>query len=187
MLGPDDTLPCKPGRILVAGTSGSGKSTLARKLSRLLDVPYTEIDALFHGADWTPRAEFLAEVEALAGGESWITEYQYGAARPILLERCDLVVHLLLNRRVVMRRVVARTVRRSLRREVLWNGNVEPPFWTIFGDRDHIIRWAWRTHRLGPGRLAHVAAARPDLPVVVLRSPDEIRRWTATVSETRWW
>ncbi|MEX0426421.1 AAA family ATPase [Nocardioides sp. DS6] len=185
VLGPDDALPYRPRRILVGGTSGSGKSTLAKRLSHLLGVPYTEIDALFHGEDWTPRAEFIADVEALAGRESWITEYQYDAARPILLAHCDLVVYLLLDRHLVMSRVVARTVRRSLRREVLWNGNVEPRLRTILRDRDHIIRWAWRTHGLGPGRVEHLAATRPDLPIVVLRSPAEIRRWISAVSAER--
>jgi len=179
LLGPADALPRRPRRVLVGGTSGSGKSTLARDVSRRLGLPYTEIDALHHGPGWTVRPTFHADVEALAAGRSWVTEYQYAVARPLLLARCDLVVHLLLPRSVVMRRVVRRTVTRSVRREELWNGNVEPPLRTILTDRDHIVRWAWRTHRRGPARVAEIAAQRPDLPVVVLRSPAEVARWVA--------
>ena len=31
-------------------------------------------------------------------------------------------------------RVVRCTIRRSIRREVLWNGNVEPPLWSLLTD-----------------------------------------------------
>ncbi len=176
-LGAGDRLPARPTRILVSGTSGSGKSTLARTIADALALPYTEIDALFHGAGWVERPEFMADVRAMLAGPGWVTEYQYDAARPLLVEHCDLFVQLLFPRWLVMGRVIRRTVRRSLLRERLWNGNVEPPLWTFFTDRDHIVRWAWRTHGRGPERVADVAAARPDLDVVVLRSPREARRW----------
>jgi len=51
-----------------------------------------------------------------------------------------------LPRTKVMRQVVARTIRLRLRRQVLWNGNVEPPLRTIFTNAEHIVRWAWTTH-----------------------------------------
>jgi adenylate kinase family enzyme len=176
-LGPRDALPYRPTRVLVGGTSGSGKSTLAREVSARTGLPYTEIDALHHGPGWTRRTEFLADVEALSGQPRWVTEYQYSQARPVLLARCDLVVYLLLRRALVMGRVVRRTVRRALCREVLWNGNIEPPLRTLLTDRDHIIRWAWRTHRLGPTRVNDVAAGFPHLPIVVLRSASEAKQW----------
>ena len=31
-----------------------------------------------------------------------------------------------------------------LGRQVLWNGNIEPPLWTVFTDPEHIVRWACR-------------------------------------------
>jgi adenylate kinase family enzyme len=164
-------------RVLVGGTSGSGKSTLAREISARTGIPYTEIDALHHGPGWTVRPEFLADVEALSEQPGWITEYQYAPARPVLLARCDLVVYLLLPRALVIRRVVRRTVRRSLRREPLWNANIEPPLRTVLTDRDHIIRWAWRTHGLGPARVHEIGEAFPHLPVVVLRSPRNVEEW----------
>lgn len=177
-LGPRDELPYRPSRVLIGGTSGSGKSTVARRIGLALGLPYTEIDALYHGPGWTVRSTFLAEVAALASQPSWITEHQYAAARPLLLTRCDLIVYLLLPRRVVMSQLVRRTVQRSRRRQVLWNDNVEPPLRTLLTDRDHIIRWAWRTHANGPRRVAEIAAAYPQLPVVVLRSRADVADWT---------
>jgi adenylate kinase family enzyme len=177
-LGSLDALPYRPSRVLVGGTSGSGKSTLAREISTRAGLPYTEIDALHHGPRWSVRPEFIPDVEALSGQPRWVTEYQYAAARPVLLARRDLVVYLLLSRALVMGRVVRRTVRRSLRREVLWNGNIEPPLRTLLTDRDHIIRWAWRTHGRGPERVNEIAAGFPHLPIVVLRSTNEAMEWT---------
>lgn len=177
VLGAHDELPYRPKRVLIGGTSGSGKSTVARHIGSALGLPYTEIDALHHGPGWTVRPTFLADVAALSEQPGWVTEYQYSDARPLLLARCDLVVYLLLRRSVVMSRVVRRTVRRARRREVLWNDNVEPPLRTILTDHDHIIRWAWRTHALGPQRVREISAAHPELPVVVLRSREDLADW----------
>jgi adenylate kinase family enzyme len=176
-LGWDDPLPSRPRRILVTGTSGSGKTTLAAALATRLGIPHTEIDALYHGPGWVPRPEFAADVAALAATEEWITEWQYSPVRPLLLARADLLVWLDLPRWRVMRQHVRRTLRRRLRRVELWNGNVEPPLWTILVDRDHIVRWAWRTHPKTAARVLTVLAS-PEAPTVVrLCSRREVRGW----------
>lgn len=59
MLTADDPLPLSPRRVVVAGVSGSGKTRLAGRVGAALDLPHTEIDALFHGPDWTPRESFV--------------------------------------------------------------------------------------------------------------------------------
>lgn len=161
----------------MAGTSGSGKTTLAARIGAVLDLPFTEMDALFHGPDWTPRPEFLADVEAFVSEGRWATEWQYGAARPLLAARADLLVWLDLPRSTVMRQVTVRTVRRRMRREVLWNGNVEPPLRTVFTERDHIIRWAWRTHADGARKIEKVRERFDELVIVRLRSRAEVEDW----------
>lgn len=163
-----------PRKVLVAGTSGSGKTTLARRVSEVLGIPHVEIDALFHGPDWTPRQEFVADVERFTAEPAWVTEWQYREVRDLLAERADLMLWLDLSRSTVMTQIVKRTWRRRRQRLELWNGNVEPPFRTFVTDRDHIVRWAWRTH---PTTAERVAAVRPDLPVVRLRSHAEADRW----------
>lgn len=178
MLTADDPLASRPQRVLVAGTSGTGKTTLAARLGLLLDLPHTEIDALFHGPGWVPRPEFLADVEALRMGERWVTEWQYRTARPLLADRADLLVWLDLPFRVTLARLVRRTVGRRLRREELWNGNREAALRTVLTDREHVIRWAVDTRHLTAERVAALAATHPDLPVVRLRSQAEVDRWT---------
>lgn len=179
ILGVDDALSLRPHRVLVAGTSGSGKTTVAGRVAAALGVPHIEIDALFHGPDWTPRPSFEADVHRFAAGPEWVTEWQYGSVRDHLADRADLLVWLDLPRSLVMRQVLRRTVLRRLRREVLWNGNVEPPFRTILTDREHIVRWAWTTHHVNAERVTELARRRPELPVVRLRSRAEVARWIA--------
>jgi adenylate kinase family enzyme len=172
-------LPARPRRILVAGTSGAGKTTLARRVAALLDLPHIEIDALFHGPRWTPRDTFQSEVHRFSAGSCWVTEWQYSQVRAILAERADLLVWLDLPRALVMRQVIRRTVRRRLNRQVLWNGNCEPPLWTLLTDREHIIRWAWATHHKTATRVAALLEDHPDLVVVCLTSRSDVERWLA--------
>ena len=163
----------------MAGTSGSGKTTVAGRIAAALGVPHIEIDALFHGPGWVPRPTFEADVHRFAATPAWVTEWQYTAVRDHLADRADLLVWLDLPRSLVMRQVVRRTVARRLRRERLWNGNTEPPFRTILTDREHIVRWAWTTHHGNAERVIQLAARRPELRIVRLRSRAEVNRWVA--------
>jgi adenylate kinase family enzyme len=170
--------------VLVAGTSGSGKTTLAGRLGRILDLPHTEIDSLYHGPNWVPRPSFVADVERFSGAEAWVTEWQYGAVRDLLADRADLLIWLDLPRRTVMRQVIRRTVVRRLRREELWNGNVEPPLLSFFTVQDNIIRWAWTNHHKTAIRIQELVQRRPDLPVVRLRRRADTTGWLETLSST---
>lgn len=179
LLGPADELPHRPRRVLVAGTSGSGKTTLARFVAEALGLSYVEMDSLFHGPQWTRRPEFEDDVRRFAAGPAWATEWQYTPVRPLLLERADTLVWLDHPRHVVMRRLAVRTAVRRFRRQELWNGNVEPPLRTVFTDPEHLLRWAWRSHRRSGERVRGVLAGEhaDRLAVVRLRGQREVDRW----------
>ncbi|MDN4472491.1 AAA family ATPase [Demequina zhanjiangensis] len=175
-----DPLPRRPQRVLIAGVSGTGKTTLAGRLSPIVGLPHTEIDALFHGPEWTRRDEFMDDVRALASADAWITEWQYREARPLLAERADLLIWLDLPfLTVTLPRVIRRTVRRRLRREELWSGNIERPFPTILTDREHIVRWAWSRRGYYRTLIPTLPPEHPDLAIVRLRSQREVERWVA--------
>lgn len=170
-------------RIIVVGTSGAGKTTLAGRIAARLGIEHVEIDALFHGPGWTPRPEFLDDVQAFVARDAWVTEWQYDAARPLLTERATLAVWLDYPLGLRMGRVVRRTVGRRIRRTRLWNGNVEASLWSAVFSSEGIIRWAWQTrHKYDdlPGQLA--AGGRPDLEVVRLRSQREADRWVSALA-----
>jgi adenylate kinase family enzyme len=168
-------------RVSVVGTSGSGKSTLSRELARILDCPWLELDSVYHQANWTPleTGEFLRRVTAVAGQESWVIDGGYSAIRPVVLGRADTVVWLDLPKRVVMRRIIWRSVWRAARGAELWNGNREN--WRNLLSRDpekSIIAWAWHTYG---SRREHYAAEAADpanghLRFVRLTSPAAVRR-----------
>ncbi|WP_245565455.1 AAA family ATPase [Nocardioides insulae] len=174
-------------RILVAGVSGCGKSTLARRIASRQGLPYVELDALFHGPDWTKRPSFEADVASFSATEDWVTEWQYDTARPVLLARATTLVWLDLPTARTMWQVTRRTVERRLRRTELWNGNREGPLRTILTDDEHIIRWAWRTRHKYRDVPAQLAATAPHVELVHLRSHAAAQAWLdhATGSQAR--
>ncbi|MCU7725464.1 AAA family ATPase [Actinoplanes sp. KI2] len=177
LLGAADPLPIVPRRVLVAGPSGSGKTTLAARIADALGAPHVEIDGLFHGPGWTRRPTFEDDVHRFSAAPAWVTEWQYTSVRAHLADQADLLVWLDPPTATVMRQVVRRTVVRRLRRRQLWNGNVEPPLWTVLTDRDHIVRWAWRTRAKTATRVEELRQRRPELPIVRLRGHAAADRW----------
>ena len=174
----DDPLPCRPRRILVAGVSGVGKTTLAKSIADVAGIPHTEIDALFHGPDWTPRQSFLDDVRRLVAEDARVTEWQYHSARPLLAARADVLVWLDLPFWTrTFPRVVRRTVRRRIGREEIWNGNVEPPFRRILTDPEYIVRWAVATRSKYRVSVPRLDADFPDLSVVRLASQNQVDDW----------
>lgn len=139
-----------PRRISVVGVSGSGKTTLARELANDLGLDHLELDAVYHQADWTPLPDpiFRERVAAfVAQRDAWIACGNYSVVQPLLWEHATDVVVLDPPRHTVMGRLVPRTLRRTLTRQVLWNGNRER--WTNLTSLDpeqSILAWAWTQH-----------------------------------------
>ncbi|TDD18814.1 adenylate kinase [Nonomuraea diastatica] len=173
----------------MVGNSGSGKSTLAAELSGLLRVPWLELDSIFHMAGWTrrPAEEFRADVDrftAAAGG--WVVDGNYSAVRDLVWSRADTVVWFDLPRRTMMRRLLARTLRRMATGAELWNGNKES-FRLLLDKDESIFRQAWtahaRLHRLFRGAAADPANAH--LTFVRIASPDDAGRLSRAPAEDR--
>ncbi|MFG7942235.1 P-loop NTPase family protein [Streptomyces cacaoi] len=133
-------------RILVVGVTGAGKSTLARAVSGRLALPYHELDALyFNGPGWAVNGELAEDVARLAAGPRWIVDsLGYPEVRDLLWDRADTVLWLDYPRRVTMPRVLRRSVRRTVTREVLFGGNRET--WKAWLSREHPAWWSWSQH-----------------------------------------
>ncbi len=171
-------------RVSVVGNSGSGKTRFARRLAEVLAARYVELDAIHHLANWQPiePQRFLEEVGAIAATESWVIDGNYRAVvsdGPVW-QRADTVVWLDLPRRVVMRQVGARTVRRVITRETLWNGNREPISNVLsWAPERSIIRWSWTQHDKYRNRYGR-AMTSPELAhvrFVRLCSHDQADAW----------
>jgi adenylate kinase family enzyme len=172
-------------RIAVVGNSGSGKSTLAKALATRLDIDHTEIDAIYHQADWQPLAEpeFVARIDSATAGERWVVDGNYSAVRGLIWARADTIVWLDLSRPAVMRQIVWRTLRRVGQRQELWNGNRER--WRNFFSLDpkvSVIAWSWHRHSTYRDRYgaAMTDPANAHLTFVRLRSRADVRALLAS-------
>jgi adenylate kinase family enzyme len=166
----------------VAGSTGAGKTTMADALARRLGLPHTEIDALWHGAGWTPRPEFAADVAAMLATGRWVTEYQYRTVKAGLLAAAQAVVWLDHPFPLVAVRLLRRTVTRAVTRQPLYNGNVEQPrMWVRASHplRTVLSRTFWANRRRTEAELAE--AARRGVVVVRLRGARQARRWLTEV------
>jgi adenylate kinase family enzyme len=165
-------------RVLVVGTSGAGKTALAARLARRLGGAHIELDEFKHGPDWTERSaeEMRARTAAAVDGvDVWVADGNYIEVRDVLWPRATTLVWLDYSRSRVMSRVVRRSIARAVTRRELWNGNRSD--WRRWGDPDHPIRWAWRTHAAKREEYEHISAL-PEwshLEVVRLRRPREVK------------
>lgn len=168
-------------RISVAGISGSSKTATSRALAERLGVPHVELDALFHGPNWTEPSDddfkrrILDAVDSLDG---WVIDGNYhGRIGGLVLERADTLVWLDFPLGVCLRRLVRRTFRRIRAREDLWGSGNRERIWTAFFMRNSLVHWTvksyFRHRREWPERFARY----PHLEVVRLRSPREVERW----------
>ena len=173
----------------MVGNSGSGKSTLGRRLAERLQVPYVELDAIFHQPGWVEleRDEFRARVAEVVAGPGWVVDGNYSAVRDLIWAAADSVVWVDPPRRTVMRRVVARTLARTVTRQELWNGNREP--WTNLMSLDpqrSIVAWAWTRHAVYRDRYrrAQEDPAWSELEIIRVRRPREARLLLAAARPT---
>lgn len=128
-------------RVVVVGTSCSGKTTFARRLARILDTPYLELDTLYWGPKWVPRPEFQQEALAATQQPRWVIDGNYSGVRDIIWRRCTAIVWLDYSFARVFSRALRRTLRRVVMGERLYGGNretiggalfdVEAPLWLV--------------------------------------------------------
>jgi adenylate kinase family enzyme len=187
-------MPSAGHRIRVVGISGAGKSRLARQIAEITGLPRLELDAVFWDAGWSFRdlddARALVARFAAEHPGGWVIEGNWSSRLDGLLDPgtdggADTVVWLDHPRPLVMRRVIARTLRRGIRREELWHGNRErPSTWFSLDPHANIMLWAWTQH--GPIRERLTAMTDAGWPVVRLRGQREVAAWLAELrSSTR--
>jgi adenylate kinase family enzyme len=166
-------------RIIVVGISGNGKTTLGKQLAAKLDVPFVELDSLYHLPGWSEETleRFRDRVGAVTAGDGWVLDGFYAAmVGDITLSRADTVVWLDQPLPFVLTRLIRRAVRDVRTRRELFNRNRQT--WRMaFFTKDSLVGYAIKSHfrreSLYPARFAQY----PDLNVVRLRSPGAVRRW----------
>ncbi len=158
------------------GSCGSGKTTFARTVANTIGSSYIELDALFHLPGWkeAPREEFQAEAIARMSVDGWVVDGNYMNMLRDHLAQSDLIVWLDYPFRIVLRRMLWRTVKRLVTKEELWNGNRES--WRMTFSRESIILFLfqtyWKRKRDFPRYLS-----RYESDVLRLRHPREAEEW----------
>lgn len=182
---PDGVAEASFNRICIHGPSGSGKSTLARQLGTQLGLPVTELDAIYHQADWQPLgdAAFLQRAAIIASTDRWVVDGNYSLVRRTFWERAELIVVIDLPRWQVMLQLLGRTLHRGVRRQELWNGNRED-FRSLLSidPRRNLLLWSWRSHHRYRDEVPQAARVLGAAEVVVLKSRRELQRFSASLS-----
>jgi adenylate kinase family enzyme len=169
-------------RLVVVGVTGSGKSTLSEQLAAKLGLDFVELDALYWRPNWqgTPDDEFAAKVETATRGDRWVVAGNYSRTRPITWPRAQALVWIDYPLWTVFCRLLRRTVRRAVTKEVLWGTNTEQ-FWPhlkLWSD-ESLFKWLfktyWRRKRIIPRELA--LPEHSHLKVFHFKSPLETDNW----------
>ena len=176
----------RPHRIAVIGATGSGKTTLAQDLAKLLGIVHIELDAFYWGPNWTqPDPEdFLARTKGVLQTDGWVVDGNYSEIRGLVWSEADTVVWLNYSLLVVLRQLFRRTVRRFIRKEVLWNGNIEDwreHFLSTESLFVYAVRHTFRFRRLYRSFFQDPQYAY--LQMIELRSPGQTRDWLAGLSD----
>lgn len=167
-------------RIAIVGTTGSGKTTLARRIAQRLQISHIELDAFYWEPNWTAALPpvFRDQVTKALNGDRWVADGNYSAVRDIVWSQADTVVFLDDSFGLVMRRLLQRTLQRSLRQEKLWNGNRES-IRKSFLSQDSILLWMLQTYQRNHQKypLLFQQPKYEHLTVVHLQSPEMAEAW----------
>lgn len=172
-----------PSRILVYGVTGSGKSVLAERIGTAVNIPWYLVDDLTWEPGWVtvPVEEQRILISAICAQERWVLDSAYSNWVDIPLSRAELIVGLDYPRWFSLARLIRRTVRRVIRRDVVCNGNRESLRLTF--SRNSIIVWHFQSFKRKQRRMREWRADPDRPPVLLFRSPRATRAWLQQLGE----
>ncbi|MBV8656866.1 MAG: toxin [Burkholderiales bacterium] len=170
-------------RVWITACTGTGKSTLAAQLAHIGQCRHIELDALHWEADWTPAATavFRQRVAAAIDEPAWIVDGNYTVVSDVYLPRVEMVIWLDYSFTRILLRLLRRTFKRAMWREVLWQHNQESLL-RVLGP-DSIVLWLcktyWKRKREVPARIEALRAR--GVRIVHFRHPQETEQWVAAL------
>lgn len=171
-----------PSRILCLGVTGSGKSTLAGGIGSALRLPVHLVDEEFGWLPgWVSRETEEQKRLALtaAAGDSWVFDSAYGFYRAEIIERAELIICLDYPRVFSLARLLRRTIRRTIFKEPMCNGNYES--WGRMLGRESILRWHFETFSNKRRQMRALEKELGSARVLRFSSARETQRWLASL------
>ena len=152
-------------RVVIFGPGASGKSTLARQLGEIAGLRVVELDKMFWrpGLVATPGDQWVELQQKLVGESDWILDGDLGPydAIEVRLRAADTIIFLDFS----LIRCAWRALSRS--RERL-------DFWLC------LLRYRYQSR---PFRMTAISKCAPSATVHLLRCPEAVKRFLATVSD----
>ncbi|MBN8827734.1 MAG: AAA family ATPase [Sphingobacteriia bacterium] len=135
-------------RIVIIGTSGCGKTTLAKKLGKIINIPYYDMDDYYWLPNWVVRdsEEFPKIIDAITQNPSWIICGNYSKVNNITWEKADTIIWLDYNIFRCLYQALKRSVKNIIYSRPLCGGNYENIRHTFFSKKS-IILWILTTYK----------------------------------------
>lgn len=161
-------------RVIVIGCSGSGKSTLSRAVAARLGLRHISMDRdIFWLPGWTerPKDEAYALIEAFIAEPIWVMDGTSPGSLHLRLPRTDLVIWLRTPRWVSLRGAFSRWIQ--------YFGRTRPDMADNCPEKIdfEFLHYIWTFEkRRSPGIEAKLEELGADVPVIILRSHEEMHR-----------
>lgn len=136
-------------RVNVIGTTSSGKSTLSRRLAKLLDGKYIEMDALYWQSDWQPVDDrvLFERIRQTIDCDCWVLDGNYTRSRTITWPLVDTVIWLDYSFLHTLKQCLSRALSRAWSGEELWQGTGNRESLDRLFSKDSIVVWLFKTYR----------------------------------------
>ncbi len=164
-------------RVLIVGPGGAGKSWLAKRIAARTGLPLVHLDREFWHPGWVETAKpvWRARVQALAAGERWVMDGNYGGTLALRMERADTIIFLDVSRWTSLAGVLRRRFLAGPRDDIA-EGCPERLDLTF-------LRWLWAYHdHHRPGVLAQLGDHGYGRTVVVLHDRQAISKFAQSLA-----
>ena len=173
-------------KIQIMGWSGSGKTTLAQKLSDKLAIQHYELDAIAFLPGWKikQKQEIIKEIQPIVSQDSWILCGDYvGRLDGYTIKHAETILLLNYPFWLSQWRVIKRSMRRSLSKQLIWGTNRESFFKFWFSPSKSLL-WINLRTRHKNGKNLHtqkIQKYKQKHKIIECSSPKELEQWLTTL------